>query len=93
LRYQKGNLTLTINRPKQGLSLHNLICRSSFKQWPAFRHEVITEESDGIVTVSSQTAYPGAEVGAKMINTNHMQERNHSETRKRLIELYTGEYG
>ncbi|MGB0978018.1 MAG: hypothetical protein ACPGVV_01420 [Croceimicrobium sp.] len=60
---------------------------------PKFRHEIIDEESDGVVPVSSQTGYPGALIAPKMVDCNHMQERNHAETRKRLNELFNGAYG
>lgn len=47
--------------------------------------------SDGIVTVQSQKAYPGNVVkGLKMINTNHMQMRNSSETKRVLNDIFNG---
>lgn len=59
---------------------------------PYVRHMIIEEPSDGIVTVSSQRAYPGAP-SFEMKNTNHMQERNCEETKNRLNELFDGLHG
>jgi len=49
--------------------------------------------SNGVVPVSSQTGYPGALIAPKMVDCNHMQERNHAETKDRLNELFNGMYG
>lgn len=60
---------------------------------PRERHEVIEEANDGVVTVSSQKAYPGKKVGARLMsNTNHMQMRNCMETRDALVLLFNGSY-
>lgn len=61
---------------------------------PRIKHLVFDEPSDGVVTVSSQKGYPGRKVGEmEMLNTNHMQMRNCEETKKRLRELFNGDYG
>lgn len=51
--------------------------------------------SDGIVTVQSQKAYPGnnAYPPLRMNNTNHMQMRNSSETKRVLRSAFNGAYG
>lgn len=62
---------------------------------PRMRHQIIEEESDGVVPVSSQTGMPGVPEWHKvrMENTNHMQERNCFETMNKLNSLFNGEYG
>lgn len=61
---------------------------------PRIRHQITEEESDGVVIKSSQRNYPGWKFGdKKMTNTNHMQERNCTETMLRLNELFNGDYG
>ncbi|QNR23966.1 lipase family protein [Croceimicrobium hydrocarbonivorans] len=60
---------------------------------PKVSHQVIEEPNDGVVTVSSQIDYPNAKVPLEMENTNHMQERNHEQTRLRLNELFNGDLG
>jgi hypothetical protein len=46
-------------------------------------------QSDGVVTASSQQAFPGAAT-IQMIGTNHQQMRNHSQTRIVLNAAYNG---
>lgn len=61
---------------------------------PIVSHITIDEQSDGVVPVSSQIGYPGRRYRAvRMDNTNHMQQRNSTETRDRLNELFNGNYG
>lgn len=62
---------------------------------PRIRHQVIEEENDGVVPVSSQTGMPGVpfDPRTRMENTNHMQERNCEQTKLRLNELFDGLYG
>ncbi|KAB2807677.1 hypothetical protein [Phaeocystidibacter luteus] len=59
---------------------------------PYIEHYVIDEPNDGVVTKSSQIAYPGAR-NWPMLNTNHMQERNCEQTKLRLNELFNGLHG
>jgi pimeloyl-ACP methyl ester carboxylesterase len=50
---------------------------------------IIEVPSDGVVTVASQKAYPGRVIKfIKMKNTNHMQMRNCSETRRVLNMIF-----
>lgn len=56
-------------------------------------HVIIEEENDGVVTKSSQTGYPGVYKTVRMAETNHMQERNSSETRTGLSDLFEGRHG
>ena len=58
-----------------------------------YKHVIIDEDSDGVVPVSSQTGYPGARIGLEMIETNHMQQRNCTQTKLRLMDLFEGFYG
>jgi hypothetical protein len=60
---------------------------------PSIVQHTIDKQNDGVVTAASQIAYPGAIVAPVMTNTNHMQERNCEETKKRLNELFDGDYG
>lgn len=59
---------------------------------PKIVNTLIDEENDGVVTVSSQTAYPNS-IKVKMVETNHMQQRNSIETRDKLNELFEGRHG
>ena len=59
---------------------------------PKIVNTLIDEENDGVVTVSSQTAYPNS-IKVKMVETNHMQQRNSIETRNKLNELFEGRHG
>lgn len=59
---------------------------------PIIVHNIIDEPSDGVVTVKSQNAYPGA-LSVRMKNTNHMQQRNSLRTKECLIKLFQGRYG
>jgi pimeloyl-ACP methyl ester carboxylesterase len=55
---------------------------------------VIAEHpSDGVVTVPSATAYPGAKYKIKMEGSNHQQMRNDTNTKNRLNELWEGDFG
>lgn len=47
------------------------------------------EDSDGVVTVSSQTAFPGA-ITKKIIGCNHQEARNSFHTRNTLYQLFEG---
>jgi triacylglycerol esterase/lipase EstA (alpha/beta hydrolase family) len=49
-------------------------------------------ENDGLVLAESAAAYPGAQVKS-MIKSNHQQMRNDSNTKTRLVELFSGELG
>lgn len=59
---------------------------------PNIKHVITEEPSDGVVPVASQIDYPGARRW-RMDNTNHMQERNCTQTRDRLNELFNGDHG
>ena len=60
---------------------------------PRTINTVIEEPNDGVVTVSSQRDYPNRVFEDKMDNTNHIQERNSTETKKRLNEMFDGRFG
>lgn len=53
----------------------------------------IDEKSDGVVPVSSQTAFPGVNAVAKMDGSNHQSMRNDTNTKDRLNELWGGTHG
>jgi hypothetical protein len=59
---------------------------------PNVIHTIKEEQSDGVVTVSSQRGYPGKVLNARMVDTNHMQMRNCEETKKHLVALFNGKY-
>ncbi|MFZ4543488.1 MAG: esterase/lipase family protein [Saprospiraceae bacterium] len=54
---------------------------------------LIEEGSDGAVPESSASAYPGADVQIKMVNSNHQQMRNDANTERAIKGLMLGSYG
>lgn len=60
---------------------------------PRILHLLVEERSDGVVTASSQQAYPGVFRKHRMARTNHMQQRNSMETKRALKDLFKGSFG
>ena len=60
---------------------------------PSVRYNTVPNPSDGIVLQESAQNFPGAAFTREMIGSNHQQMRNDSNTKKRLNELWEGEYG
>ncbi len=73
-------------------SLPNQDCQ--FYQTPIYSYQMVeVSPSDGVVPVYSQTAYPNAGDFVDMIGSNHQQERNDTNLKKAMDDLFSGAKG
>jgi hypothetical protein len=94
--YQFGNLmsqsTQTVSSPSQCANYEFYNSTNWTTSEPVYNTywDPMVQQNDGVVTVTSQKAFPGA-YPMEMIGSNHQQMKNDSRTRDVLLRAYGGE--